>query len=62
MKRFKWNKDTLEYFKTINKEYPQFVGTEVRMFVKNDCDLEDGETYEDLVNDLINQIQTKYDN
>ncbi len=62
MKRFKWNKDTLEYFKTINKEYPQFVETEVRMFVKNDCDLEDGETYEDLVNDLINQIQTKYDN
>ena len=61
MKRFKWNEDTLEYFKTHSKiEYDMW--SEMKMFVENNCDLEDGESYEDLLVDLVHQVQTKYDN
>ena len=54
MKRFEWNEDTLEYFRK-NKN-------EIKPFVINNCDLEDGESYEDLLIDLVHQVQTKYDN
>jgi len=53
---FHWNDDTIEYFKELySKDENNY--RELWNFVKNDCDLEDGETYEMLANDLINKIQ-----
>ena len=57
-KEFYWDSDTIKYFKNRNK--PGCEGQyyrEVLEFVKNDCDLEDGETYEMLANDLMNQTK-----
>ena len=57
---FYWNDDTIEYFKNRNK--PGCEGQyyrEVWDFVKNECSLEDGETYEMLANDLLRQTQTQ---
>lgn len=56
-KEFYWNDDTIEYFKELySKDENNY--RELWNFVKNECDLEDGETYEMLANDLINKIQS----
>jgi hypothetical protein len=47
MKTFYWNKETLEYYSTHLNE--------IENFVKYECDLEDNETYEDLIKDLTKQ-------
>jgi len=47
---FYWNDETIEYFK--NKDW-----REIWNFVKNDCSLEDGETYEMLANDLMSKTR-----
>ena len=58
IKRFEWNKDTLEYFRKHNKiDYDK--QSEMRMFVENNSVLEDGESYEDLIKDL--ELQSKYE-
>ena len=49
MKTFYWNKETLEYYSTHLNE--------IENFVKYECDLEDNETYEDLIKDLTKQSQ-----
>ena len=56
--QFTWNSDTIEYFKELyalneNEYYPK-----IEEFVKYECDLEDGETHQDLMVDLINKTQT----
>ena len=56
MNKFFWNVDTLEYFKELKSENENRFFNEVMNFVKYECDLEDGETYEDLQVDLINQV------
>lgn len=48
--KFYWDPDTLEYYK--NAEW-----REIWNYVKNECHLEDGETYEMLANDLMNQTR-----
>jgi len=53
-----WNEDTIEYFKEQNK--PGCEGEYIREiwdFVKQNCTLEDNETYEMLGNDLINKTK-----
>ena len=57
MKRFYWNPETLMEFKLESKYLSkEELKVSVEEFVEIDCDLEDGETEEDLVNDLMNQI------
>ena len=53
-----WNDETIEYFKTRNKPgcFGQYY-REVEEFVKQNCTLENGETYFDLRDDLINQTK-----
>ena len=53
MKRFYWNEDTLQYFKNI--EFNERLNL-MMDFVKNECDLEDGESVQDLYNDLNRQV------
>ena len=51
--KYTWSKETLNSYKElivkINKE-------EIDFFVTNHCNLEDGDTNEMLVTDLLNQI------
>lgn len=61
MKRFEWNENVLEYFRT-NSKIDYDMWSEMKMFVVDNCDLEDGESYEDLLVDLLHQVQTKHDN
>ena len=53
MKMFYWNEETLQYFKSI--EFNERLNL-MMDFVKNECDLEEGETVTMLYNDLNKQV------
>ena len=55
--KFHWDKETLEAFK-FDAKYRSYadIKEDVEFFVHTDCQLEDGETHEDLIYDLLNQI------
>jgi len=56
-KKYHWNEDTLDHFRFLSSYLsPKMLYAEVEEFVVNDCTLEDNETDEELVNDLINVI------
>ena len=59
-KKFYWNPDTLDAFRF---EASYMTSAEllnsVEVFVENECSLEDGETEEMLIQDLISQILQK---
>ena len=59
--KYYWNEETLEIFKDLIELDESFenIKKEVEIFVDRDCDLEDGETNEMLVEDLLNQIYNK---
>ena len=59
--KYYWNKETLEIFRDLIELDESFenIKKEVEIFVDRDCDLEDGETNEMLVEDLLNQIYNK---
>jgi len=59
--KYYWNDETLELFKDLIELDESFenIKKEVEIFVDRDCDLEDGETNEMLVKDLLNQIYSK---
>ena len=58
MKTFYWQEETLDYFHDLkatasDSEYLK----EVEDFIVRDCQLEDGETHEDLFKDLLKQVE-----
>lgn len=60
-KTYLWNKETIDYFEFTSL----YVSSEdlykkIQKFVEVDCILEDGETEEDLVNDLYKQITSAH--
>ena len=56
-KKFYWNDETLQHFKfTASYTTKNKVKEEVEEFVETSCSLEDDETDEMLVNDLMYQI------
>ncbi len=58
--RFYWDEDTLNAFKfEANYISSAELLNDVEKFVENNCSLEDGETEEDLVQDLMKQILQK---
>ena len=57
MKEFTWNSDTIEYFKELYAINEKDYYRKIEEFVKYECDLEDGETHQDLMVDLINKTQ-----
>ena len=58
--RFYWNEDTLEHFKfNSNYQNKEEVIKEITLFVENECSLENNETEEDLIKDLIKQVYNK---
>ena len=58
--RYYWNEETIEYFKNRNKPgcEGQFI-REIEEFVKNNCDLEENEVYQDLMDDLKAQVKAE---
>ena len=59
MKTFVWQDETLDYFRNLkatatDSEYLK----EVENFIVMDCQLEDGETHEDLFKDLLKQVNS----
>jgi len=58
MKEFYWNTETIEYFKELYDLRPWTYYKEIEEFINYDCDLEDGETREDLMIDLISKTQS----
>ena len=56
-KKFYWSEDTLNHFEFQSSyDSRDKVLQDITLFVENDCTLEDGETEDELINDLINQI------
>ena len=56
---FHWNSDTIEYFKELYALNENEYYRKIEEFVKYECDLEDGETTQDLFNDLIMKVEYK---
>ena len=56
--KYYWNEETLELFRELIElgDDKEQVRKNVEFFVNRDCDLEDNETEEMLVEDLLNQI------
>ena len=60
--KFYWSEETLNHFKEPKGLCPETINQtvkEITKFVEESCDLEDGETVEDLVVDLLAQVFTK---
>ena len=57
MKQIKWNEDTIDHFKFISG-YAEIeeVYNMIEEFVEIDCQLEDGETEQELIMDLMSKI------
>ena len=59
-KKFYWNNETLNHFKfQSNYQNENETIKEITKFVENECSLENNETDEMLINDLIKQIYNK---
>ena len=56
--KYYWNEETLELFRELIElgDDKEQVRKNVEFFVNRDCNLEDNETEEMLINDLMNQI------
>ncbi len=62
MEQFKytWNPETISHFQFMSSYLKRSEVKEiVEDFVEIDCTLENGETEEELIKDLLNQIYTK---
>ena len=59
-KTFHWNDDTIQYFvDRLDADGWPAVATLIHNFVHDECDLEDGETYSMLFEDLCEQVYNK---
>ena len=59
-KKFHWNEDTLNHFKfNSNYQNKEEVIKEITEFIEIDCSLEENETEEMLINDLVKQVYNK---
>jgi hypothetical protein len=57
-KTFYWSPETLDFFQLLlHSEGIKKAKESMSIFVHNECDLEDNETFEDLINDLIFQVK-----
>ncbi len=55
--KYNWNEETVQHFKFESfYEDREKIEQRIKEFVELECDLEDGETEEDLVDDLIETV------
>ena len=60
--KYNWNEDTVDHFKFESYyESREKIEQRIKEFVEIDCTPEDGESEEDLVNDLIQTVY-EYEN
>ncbi len=60
-KTYLWNEETINYFQfTSSYISGEELYEKIQEFVEIDCQLEDGDTEEDLVNDLYKQITSAH--
>lgn len=58
--KYTWNEDTLDHFKFIaNYDTKVNLLYEIAEFVENNCDLEENEVEQDLIDDLVAQVYTE---
>ena len=58
--KYTWNEDTLDHFKFIaNHDTKVKLLYEITEFVEIDCQLEDNEVYQDLIDELVAQVYTE---
>ena len=58
--KYTWNEDTLDHFKFIaNYDTKVNLLYEITEFVENNCDLEENEVKQDLIDDLVAQVYTE---
>jgi len=58
--KYTWNEDALDHFKFIaNHDTKINLLYEITEFVENNCDLEENEVEQDLVDDLVAQVYTE---
>jgi len=58
--KYTWNEDTLDHFKFIaNYDTKVNLLYEITEFVENNCDLEENEVEQDLIDDLVAQVYTE---
>lgn len=56
-KKFHWSEETLNHFEFQSSYDSRYkVLQDITLFVENNCTLENNETEDELINDLINQI------
>jgi len=60
--KFHWDEETVNAYKA-DVDYISYdeMKFQIEFFVSTDCSLEDGETEEELVHDLLNLIYSDYD-
>tara|TARA_R110002072_G_scaffold91548_3_gene204140 strand:+ start:326 stop:511 length:186 start_codon:yes stop_codon:yes gene_type:complete len=55
--KYNWNEDTVDHFKFESfYEGREKIEQRIKEFVEIDCTIEDSETEEDLIEDLINEV------
>jgi len=55
--KYNWNENTVDHFKFESfYEGREKIEQRIKEFVEIDCTIEDGETEEDLIEDLINEV------
>ena len=61
-KTYLWNEETINHFQFTNSYISgEELYEKIQDFVYNDCTIEEGETHEDLVNDLYKQITSAHE-
>ena len=56
-KKFYWDPDTIEYFVDLNDlDGDRHMFNRIVEYVKYECQLEDGETHQDLITDLYDKV------
>ena len=57
MKRYHWDSNTIEYFVDLyDLDGEHHMMNRILEYVKYECQLEDGETHQDLITDLTDQV------
>jgi hypothetical protein len=56
-KKFHWDSNTIEYFVDLyDLDGENHMFNRILEYVKYECQLEDGETHQDLISDLTDQV------
>ncbi len=56
-KHYYWNEDTINHFQSLSSYTSgEEVYNEIQAFVKNNCEIQENEAEQDLIDDLVRQV------